>query len=201
MPGRGPSTTQKVARILRQCLEEGKKVEIDGLGVFRPDGRGFYEFVPRAQTKIFLAYVEEDRPFAERIFDDLRERGFEPWIDQRMLLPGQNWPRSIEEAIETSDFFVPCFSQKSVSKKGGFQAEIRYALDCTRRLPLDEVFIVPVRLDACRLPARIQREIQYIDLYPSWEQGIRRVAAVIGKQMKKRQTIPQAKPILHTVRQ
>jgi plasmid stabilization system protein ParE len=186
MPARGPSTTEKVANILRQCLDDGKKVEIDGLGVFRPDGEGRYEFIPRTRPKIFLAYVEEDRAAAERIFEDLHGRDFEPWLDQRMLLPGQNWPRSIEDAIETSDFFLPCFSRLSVSKKGGFQAEIRHALDGTRRLPLDEVFIVPVRLDACRLPARIQREIQYIDLFPSWEKGLTRVAAVIARQMRKR---------------
>jgi len=38
---------------------------------------------------------------------------------------------------------------------GGFQAEIRYALDCARRIPLDEIFVVPVRLDACRVPRSI----------------------------------------------
>ncbi len=194
MTSRSPSTTESVARILRQCLEDGKRVDIDGLGVFRPDGHGCYEFIPRTQPTVFLAYVEEDRPFAERIFDDLRERGFDPWLDRRMLLPGQNWPRSIEDAIETSDFFLPCFSQWSVSKKGGFQAEIRYALDCARRLPLDEVYIIPVRLDACRLPVRIQREIQFIDLFPSWVHGMRQVATAIGRQMKKRHGPPHPRP-------
>ena len=63
------------------------------------------------------------------LFQDFQNHGFDPWLDRKKLLPGQNWPRSIEEAIETSDFFVPCFSHRSVNKKGGFQAEIRYALD------------------------------------------------------------------------
>ena len=64
-------------------------------------------------------------------------------MDEHKLLPGQNWPRAIESAIETSDFFLACYSANSVNKKGGFQAEIRYALDCARQIPLEEIFIVP----------------------------------------------------------
>jgi hypothetical protein len=46
----------------------------------------------------------------------------------------------------------------SCSSSGdGFQAEIRYALDCARQLPPDEIFIVPVRLDGCPVPRSIQR--------------------------------------------
>lgn len=174
-----------VVRVLRRSLEAGKTVEIDGLGLFRPRGRGF-EFVPPARPKVFLAYVEEDRRAAERLCDALDAAGFEAWLDRRRLLPGQNWPRAIEGAIEISDFFVACFSRHSVHKRGGFQAEIRYALDCARRLPLEEIFVIPARLDACRVPARIQREIQYLDLFPDWERGVRRIAAVMERQMRKR---------------
>ena len=90
-------------------------------------------------------------------------------MDVRKLLAGQNWPRAIEAAIESSDFFVACFSGKSVRKKGGFQSEIRYALDCARQVPLDEIYIVPVRLDDCAVPRTIQHELQYIDLFPDWD--------------------------------
>jgi hypothetical protein len=161
-------------------------VDIDGLGVFRRNSAGEYQFVPQSHPTIFLAYVEEDRLWADRLFDDLEKRGFAPWLDRRKLLPGQNWPRAIEEAIETSDFFVACFSHQSVRKKGSFQAEIRYALDCARRTPLDEAFLPPVRLDECRVPWRIRREIHYIDLFPDWNRGLRRMGSLIEKQLRKR---------------
>ena len=103
-------------------------------------------------------------------------------MDVRRLLPGQNWPRAIESAIETSSFFVACFSTRSVNQWGGFQAEIRYALDCARRVPLDDIFVVPVRLDACRVPRSIQRELQYIDLFPDWERGVRRLVAMMRRR-------------------
>jgi hypothetical protein len=174
---------EKLGLLVKECLAEGKPVEIDGLGAFLPDpGRGF-RFVRANRPQIFLAYVMEDAALAGRLYDSLAAIGFNPWMDKRKLLPGQNWPRAIEDAIETSDFFVPCFSTRSVSKKGGFQAEIRYALDCARLIPLDDVFIVPVRLDACRIPACISRVIQYTDLFPDWERGMRRLTRIIHRQM------------------
>jgi hypothetical protein len=133
-----------------------------------------------------VAYVQEDGAAAERLFEDLESCGFDPWLDRRKLMPGQNWPRSIEEAISTSDFFLACFSPRSVKKKGGFQAEIRYALDCTQRIPLDEIFLIPARLESCPVPLRIQRELQYIDLFPDWEAGFRRIVAAMRRQVKRR---------------
>jgi hypothetical protein len=171
-----------LARLVRQCLAEGASVEIDGLGTFIPDAQHGFRFQPRNRPKVFVAYVQEDADAAERLFENLEACGFDPWLDRRMLLPGQNWPRSIEEAISTSDFFLACFSHRSVKKKGGFQAEIRYALDCTQRIPLDEIFLIPARLDACPVPLRIQRETQYIDLFPDWDRGFRRMVTAMRRQ-------------------
>ncbi len=177
------SSSGQIAEIVRQCLEEGKTVEIDGLGTFRPTARRGFKFWPTNRPKVFLAYVQEDARSVDRLFNALAEQGFDPWMDRRKLMPGQNWPRSIEEAIDNSNFFVACFSCQSVGKKGGFQAEIRYALECARRVPLDDIFIIPVRLDDCRIPGRIQKELHYIDLYPDWRRGLQRLFSVIERQV------------------
>jgi hypothetical protein len=175
------SPEHQLAQIAIRGLARGKVIEIDGLGVFHPDAVHGCRFEPRP-PQVFVAYVQEDRRTAERIYQGLESAGFSPWMDVRKLLPGQNWPRAIENAIEASVFFVACFSGHSVNKWGGFQAEIRYALDCARRVPLDEIFLVPVRLDSCRVPRSIQRELQYIDLFPDWERGIRRLIATMRQR-------------------
>jgi hypothetical protein len=59
-------------------------------------------------------------------------------------------------------------------------------LDCAHRVPLDDVFLIPVRLDDCHMPSSIRREIQYIDLFPDWQRGFRRVVTVITRQLRKR---------------
>lgn len=169
------ATLDDLARILRQCLTEGRRVEIDGLGTFCASG-GDFQFVPDTRRRVFLAYAAEDAAKVERLYEALAVRGFEPWMDRRKLLPGQNWPRAIERAIRNSDFFIPCFSRLSGEKRGRFHAELRYALDCALNQPLDGVFIVPVRLEECRIPRQIQDQLQYVDLFPDFDDGLDRMA-------------------------
>ncbi len=174
---------RRLARIVVRGLAAGQPVEIEGLGVFYPDSELGCRFEARVRPRVFIAYAREDRDAAERLYGELSDAGFDPWMDSVRLLPGQNWPRAIENAIENSDFFVACFSENSANKRGGFQAEIRYALDCARRTPLEEIFIIPIRLNACRVPRAIQREIQYIDFFPDWRDGILRLTRVLRDGM------------------
>jgi hypothetical protein len=160
-------------------------VELDGLGVFSRGSRGRITFRPGKLPRVFIAYAVEDLECAERLFGCLEQWGCAPWLDRRKLLPGQDWPHRIQDAIECSDFFIACFSDNSVNKRGCFQAEVRQALDCARRIPLDDVFLIPVRLDDCRVPARIQRETQYVDMLPNWDAGIARILSIIGKQRRR----------------
>ncbi len=172
------TSIEQVSRILRDCLERGATVEIDGLGIFRRNGDGRFRFTPQTRPRVFLAYAAEDAAAVERLFDDLAARGLDPWMDRRKLLPGQNWPRAIERTIAISDFFIACFSKRSIAKRGSFQAELRYALDCAARVPLDAVFLIPVRLEECEVPEQIRGHYQYVDLFPDWGRGVDRIAAV-----------------------
>jgi TIR domain len=180
------SSVEQLARIVIQGLAEGKVVEIDGLGSFLPDSEYGFRFEPRQLPQVFVAYGKEDATRVRWLCDALKALGFSPWMDERKLLAGQNWPRAIESAIESSDFFLACYSENSVNKKGGFQAEIRYALDCARQIPLEEIFIVPVRLSPCRVPRSVQRELQYVDLFPDWIDGLTRLVLTLRHEMARR---------------
>ena len=180
------SSVEQVAQIVIRGLADGKVVEIDGLGSFLPDEANGFRFEPSRLPQVFIAYAKEDVAIARRLYEALAAVGFSPWMDERKLMPGQNWPRAIDGAIETSDFFLACYSQNSVNKKGGFQAEVRYALDCARQIPLDEIFIVPVRLTPCRVPRSIQRELQYVDLFPDWLDGLVRLVTMLRREVARR---------------
>ena len=56
----------------------------------------------------------------------------------------------------------------------------------SEQVPLDEIFMVPVRLDGCRVPRAIQREYQYLDLFPDWQRGLRRLLATMRKEVERR---------------
>jgi hypothetical protein len=174
-------TARSIIRFFRQCLEDGIALEIDGLGVLRRNPDGELVLAPFTQPKVFLAYVEENLPEAMKIYAALKARGCDPWLDKEKLLPGQNWPRRIESAIEVADYFVPLFSRHSIRKRGQFQTELRYALECASRMPMDSNFLVPLRLEECRVPARISNSIQYVDLFPDWDKGLGRLLETVSQ--------------------
>lgn len=178
--------TGRVVKIVREALERGADIEIDGLGTFQGSRKQRFKFISQNKPRVFIAYVEEDLRWAKKLYAAFDQHGFRPWLDKKKLMPGQNWPRAIETAIQTSDFFVACFSRRSISKRGSFHSELRYALTCAARVPLDEIFFIPVRLDGCTVPGRISRRIQYVNLFPDWATGVRQVIAVMKVQQEKR---------------
>jgi hypothetical protein len=186
MRSQAQCSTRRIAGIIRTALAEGHVVEIDGLGVFQPGEHGSFDFIPSLTPRVFIAYVEEDVRHARRLYRACEKSGLQPWLDKEKLLPGQNWPRSIQQAIEVADFFVPCFSRKAAKKRGAFQSELRYALDCATKLPLEDVFILPVRLDDCDVPRQIAGRLQYIDLFPHWDRGVRRLIRTIVRSAEHR---------------
>ena len=177
-----PITAARLSRLIRKCLDEGHPVEIDGIGTFRRKSPGEYEFVAETRPRVFIAYMAEDAARADRLYRLLETAGFEPWMDRHNLLPGQNWPRALEQAIEVSDYFVACFSKRSMTRRSSFQRELRHAIECARKVPLDDVFLIPVRIEECAPPQEIATRFQWVDLFPDFDAGARRLVSMIRRQ-------------------
>jgi hypothetical protein len=169
-----------ILEIVRRSLEAGQTVEIEGIGRFRASAQGF-RFEAERQPMVFVAYAVEDLAVVRRLCESLRAAGCSPWLDKDWLIPGQNWMGSIKRAISDCDAFVACFSPRSVSKAGPFQSELRHALECAEKRPLGEVFFLPARLERCTIPREIAEQVHYVDLFPDWERGIKRLVRSIRK--------------------
>jgi hypothetical protein len=116
------------------------------------------------QLKIFLSHASEDKEQVRDLCERLREDGFDPWLDEERLLPGQEWNLEIEKALRSSDAILLCFSARSVAKEGYIQREYKRAMKYLEEKPEGTIYAIPVRLDNCDLPHFIQ-EIQWVD-YP-----------------------------------
>lgn len=179
----GSLSKRTLLKLIERCLREESEIDIDGFGSFQLDAEDRVTFEPSERIRVFLAYADEDRAQVKRLYTELQKAGFEPWMDQEKLVPGQNWPRAIERAIELSDFFLGCFSRRSAVKRGHFQCELRYALDVAARVPLEDVFLVPLRLDNCEVPRQIATKTQYVDLFPDWQTGVAKLANMMRRQV------------------
>lgn len=180
------TSVEFLSMLLKRCLDEGHPVNVDRLGVFTRTGANRFEFTPARKPRVFVAYAAEDSAIVNRLCDRLEMDGIDAWLDRRRLLPGDDWKRAIFAAIRNADFFIACLTRRSLTKRGTFQAELRHALQWAAHVPLDDLFLMPVRLEECRVPRRIAAEVQYVDLFPDFEAGVRRLVAAIALEWARR---------------
>lgn len=114
---------------------------------------------------VFLSYASQDKSVVRLLCKRLRDDGFDPWLDEERLLPGQDWSLEIDTALRASDAILLCFSILSVAKEGYIQREYKHAMKIQEEKPEGTIFVVPVRLDNCEMPNFI-RELQWVD-YPA----------------------------------
>jgi len=111
---------------------------------------------------VFLCHGSEDKPAIRQLYDKLRDDGVIPWLDEKSILPGQDWDTEIRTAVRSSHAILVCLSSKSVNKEGYLQREISFALDVAGEKPEGTIFIIPVKLDACEIPDRLKKW-QYVE--------------------------------------
>lgn len=131
-------------------------------------------------AKIFISYAREDYDAAKRLYDFLVSQGQEPWLDKEDILPGQKWEPALQSAIRNSHYFLAILSPNSVGKRGYIQKEIRLGLDVLEQIPDNQIFLIPVRIAECEPTHEGLRAVQWVDLFPSWENGLRRLGKVFS---------------------
>jgi|KBSSwiStaDraftv2_1062776.scaffolds.fasta_scaffold222681_1 uncharacterized protein YjbI with pentapeptide repeats len=133
--------------------------------------------------QIFISYAREDLSAAKRLFDHLKEmRDVIPWLDKESLLPGEEWERSIMVALEESNFMISLLSKNSVDKTGFVQKEVQQGLKRYALFPAGKVYLIPARLDDSE-PANLElRKLNWVDLFPDWDDGVRRIDKVIERE-------------------
>lgn len=116
------------------------------------------------QLKVFLCHSSGDKTAVRELWSRLRADGFQPWLDEEELLPGQYWANEIPRAVRNSDIVIVCLSRASVSKIGFVQKEIKLALDVADMQPEGSIFLIPLKLEECDVPERL-RDWQWVDYF------------------------------------
>jgi formylglycine-generating enzyme required for sulfatase activity len=118
-----------------------------------------------SKIKVFLCYAKEDEKQAREIYKYLTSRGnFDVWFDKAKLVGGQDWKYEIGKAERESDAILICLSNTAVAKEGFVQAEVADALEIAKEKPIDVIFVLPVRLDDCKVPEGLRNK-QWIDWF------------------------------------
>jgi hypothetical protein len=110
------------------------------------------------KLKVFICHASENKKEATELYKRLSTQGYiDPWLDSEKLLPGQNWDSEIKKAVKESHAVTVLLSSKSISKEGYVQKEIRQILDVADEKPEDTIYIIPIKLEECNVPQRLQK--------------------------------------------
>jgi outer membrane protein assembly factor BamD (BamD/ComL family) len=116
--------------------------------------------------KVFLCHASGDKPAVRGLYQRLIRDGVDAWLDREKLLPGQDWQLEIPKAVRESDVVIVCLSNKSITKEGYVQKEIKFALDIATEKPEGTIFLIPARLEECNVPLQFA-SWQWVDLFES----------------------------------
>lgn len=101
---------------------------------------------------VFLAHASEDKKFVKSLYSRLKSEGFDPWMDEENIMPGEKWEDKIREAIKKSRIFLACISKNSISKDGYVQKELRMALSELEQKPPGYIYFIPGIIDDSEIP-------------------------------------------------
>jgi TIR domain-containing protein len=121
---------------------------------------------PRTAPKAFLCHASTDKQEVRILYDKLLEKLIQPWLDERDLIPGQDWDAEIRKAVRATDVVLVCLSRSSITKEGYVQREIKIALDVADEKPEGMIYLIPIRLEECALPTRLAKW-HCVDLFKS----------------------------------
>ena len=138
-------------------------------------------------VKIFLSYAHADKEGVLRIYQRLKDKGYQPWLDDEDIHGGEEWEPAINSAIRHTDFFLLCMSPHSIVRRGVLQKEIKIALDVRQERLETDIFLIPVWIQAGTplpkedMPERLGK-LQWINL--SELNGWDKLNASIQHQLK-----------------
>jgi hypothetical protein len=110
---------------------------------------------------VFISYARTDSDFvallADALAGPLKQCGLSAWIDQRNILPGDDWDRAIDDAIrDCVRFLIVLSPAATVSEHSGeVRGELRLALGLQKE-------IVPVLHQPCEIPRQLLHT-EYVD--------------------------------------
>lgn len=146
--------------------------------------------LPR-RLRVFLCHAHADKPAVRQLYRRLCDDGFQPWLDEEDLSPGDEWQREIPKAVRAADIVLVCLTRQSINKAGYVQKEIKFALDIADEKPEGTVFVIPARLEECDVPERLSRW-QWVNLFD--ETGYARVQKVLASRAGQIQVPAPAAP-------
>jgi hypothetical protein len=109
-----------------------------------------------AHHDIFISYSHEDKPVADAICATLESHGIRCWVAPRDVLPGENYPAAIINAIDQCKIMVLVYSSKSNTSD--------HVIRELTKAVTSGAIIIPFRIE----DAPLSKDMEYLIGIPHW---------------------------------
>ncbi len=128
--------------------------------------------------KIFLSHSSVDKPFVRRLASRLKNDGFNVWLDEKELVPGDKLASKLAQAIESSKIFLIVISENSINSNW-LKYELELAL---RKMVEDDVRLIPILKGDVRLPDQL-KGIIYADFRTKYKIGYKNLIRALDSEI------------------
>lgn len=118
----------------------------------------------RTNRKVFIIYSHKDKDRAIKLTDNLKEMGYNPWLDEHEIVPGQNWTKAVYQAIENSSVALFLSSKNTEEHEGFAYLEMKAAREVLRSTKESQSPIIPIYLEESKLPEEL-KDIHAVKLF------------------------------------
>ena len=135
--------------------------------------------LPERPPRAFISHTSADKDrFVLQFCHLLRERGIEPWLDERELLPGDNLVDKIfNDGISSSDVFIVVLSANSIERPW-VKKELSVAV--VQKIEGVVKALIPIVLDGVTVPAVLKDTVwEKVDDINDIARHVDRIAAAI----------------------
>ena len=126
---------------------------------------------------VFISYSRYDAPFVDRLANDLRKCGVQPWTDRENIAPGKSWQSEIERGLKNATLTIFVISSNSL-KSPWMLAELGAFWETKKKI----IPAVIEDVDVSALPASIYT-IQWADFRQSYDNGLKSLLSGIGADL------------------
>jgi hypothetical protein len=133
--------------------------------------------------KIFMSYSRRELGFVDDLVSKLEEKGYDVWLDYRVLIPGSPWKEQIDKGLNESDTVLLVVSKASLSSQY-VELEWRHFLGMKKRMIL-------LIFEAVDLPNELEK-FEWVDFRGSYKKGLRELFSQLEQPIQEEHPVPEA---------
>lgn len=107
-------------------------------------------------NRVFLSHSHNDKPFAQKLSQDLESHGVFVWIDEAEIQLGDSLIQKLSEGIDAVDFVAVLLSKASIDSPW-VQKEVDIAMN--QEIEGRRVKVLPLLLEDCELPGFLKGKL------------------------------------------